>query len=418
MAGLFILGGSTYYSLLLLQSLQKQGLTSRFSLIALFGRNAARLELLQQAGTSLVDGTVPIIATDRIEDCLDPEYTYLFNQIRFGGLQSRDQDERIAIAQGLPADETIGIIGISNAIRTVTGLADLVGTLRAKTHPYTLVNFTNPCSIACQYLSEALDARVIGICDYPAYMQREVAKVLNLPPEAVTLDYFGLNHFGFVHAVHANGRDMLAEAKAARPSFMPDCNRHFASLLNISWSFVFEAERIAARQRSKPNRASSLLQIEGECDALLAAGVMKPASYLAVLAQRNCDWYDLAVSPVLGQLTGSATVPVYVNCTAGPALVSGSRDQVIEATCTLDPRRATFGPLPEAVERQPEYQLVRLMKQAELTLLDAITARAPDGVIGACLLNPMIASLDAAERYFEELRQSDPGIAEFWSRHG
>lgn len=418
MAGLFILGGSTYYSLLLLQSLHRQGLTGRFSRIALFGRNAARLDLLQWAGTSLVEGAVPIVATDRIEDALDPEYTFLFNQMRFGGLQSRDQDERIAIAQGLPADETIGIVGISNAIRTVTGLAGFVETLRAKTHPYTLVNFTNPCSIACQYLSEALDARVIGICDYPAYMQHEVAKVLHLPPKAVTLDYFGLNHFGFVHAVHADGRDLLAEAKAANPAFMPDCNRHFASLLNISWSFVFEAERVAARQRAKPNRASSLLQIEGECDDLLAAGVMAPAPYLAVLAQRNCDWYDLAVSPVLGQLTGSAPAPVYVNCTAGPALVPGSRDQVIEATCALDPRRATFAALPEAVEHLPEYQLVRLMKQSELALLDAITGREPEGVIGACLLNPMIASLDAAERYFADLRQCDQGIAEFWSGHG
>lgn len=415
MAGLFILGGSTFYTLLMLQSLKRHGLTNRFSRIALFGRNARRLELMEHAGNAMFGGAVQVVATDRIEDCLDPIYSLLFNQMRFGGLQARDQDERIAISQGLPADETIGIVGISNAIRTITGLAEFVGTLRAKRSPYTLLNFTNPCSIACQYLTDALDARVIGICDYPAYMQHEVANALRLPPDTLSLDYFGLNHFGFVHAVKAGGRDLLAAAKEARPAFMPECNRHFSSLLNISWSFVFEAERIAQRQRSKQNRASELLQIESQCDNLLASGILQPEPYLETLAQRDCNWYDLAVSPVLGQLTGDAPRPVYVNCAAGDIFRQGARDQVVEATCSLDAQDATFSPLPEHLHSLPEYQLVKLMKQSELALLDAIAAREADAVIGACLLNPMIASLDAAERYFGALRQCDQGIAEFWN---
>ncbi|MEO1221630.1 MAG: 6-phospho-beta-glucosidase, partial [Pseudomonadota bacterium] len=303
MAGLFILGGSTYYTLLLLQSLKSQGLLDNFSKIAVFGRSAERLELIAGAGSELVEHRVPIIATDRFEDCLDPQYTLIFNQMRMGGLSARDEDERTAIDAGMPADETIGIVGVSNAIRTIQGLAPFAETLRRKLGDFTLLNFTNPCSIVCQYLTERLDARVIGICDYPAYMRREIAGKIGVPPGSVSLDYFGLNHFGFVHGVQIDGREALSDVMAAKPSFMPQCNRHFSTLLNISWSFVFENERLVRKQSGKANRAATLLNIEQQCDDFLASGEEAAEAYLAVLAQRNCDWYDLAVSPVLGQLT-------------------------------------------------------------------------------------------------------------------
>ena len=414
MAGLFILGGSTYYTLLLLQSLEKHGLSQNFSRIAIFGRNADRLRLIAQAGSELVSGKVQIVATDKIADCLDPEYKILFNQIRFGGLHARDTDEKIAMSVGLAADETIGIVGVSNAIRTITGIETLVETLRAKTGNYTFLNFTNPCSIVCQYLSEKLDARVIGICDYPAFMQHEIARAMGVPPDSVVLDYFGLNHFGFVHSLTIDGRDALNDTIAAQPSFMPECNRYFSTLLNISWSFVFEAERITARQLSKPNRADSLLQIESACDALLASGEARPGAYLEILAQRDCHWYNLAVSPVLAQLTGAKAQPVYINCAAGDALQLGVEQTVIEATCALRPDAISFVPYPERLRALPEYLLVRSMKQAELALLSGITSRQPDSIIGACLINPMISSLDATQRYFSKLCEIDADMRQFW----
>jgi 6-phospho-beta-glucosidase len=414
MAGLFILGGSTYYTLLLLQSLEKQGIAQNFSRIALFGRNADRLKLVAQAGSKLVNGKVPIVVTDKIEDCLDPEYSVLFNQIRFGGLQARDTDEKIAISVGLAADETIGIVGISNAIRTIIGIETLVETLRAKTGNYTFLNFTNPCSIVCQYLSEMLDARVIGICDYPASMQHEIARVKGVPPSSVVLDYFGLNHFGFVHGLTIDGCDALDDAIAAQPSFKPECNRYFSTLLNVSWSFIFEAERITTRQRSKPNRADSLLQIEGACEALLASGEEQPVAYLDILAQRDCHWYDLAVSPVLAQLTGARAQPVYINCAAGDALQLGLEQTVIEASCMLRSDAVSFTPYPERLRALPEYLLVRTMKQAELALLSGITSREPDAIIAACLINPMIRSLDATQRYFSKLCEVDADMRQFW----
>lgn len=414
MAGLFILGGSTYYTLLLLQSLERQGLAQNFSRIALFGRNADRLKLIAQVASKLMSGKVPIVVTDKIEDCQDPAYDILFNQIRFGGLQARDTDEKIAISVGLAADETIGIVGVSNAIRTVIGIETLVETLRAKTGNYTFLNFTNPCSIVCQYLSEMLDARVIGICDYPASMQHEVARVMGVPLSSVMLQYFGLNHFGFVHGLTIDGRDALDDVIAARPTFMPECNRYFSTLLNISWSFIFEAERVTTRQRSKPNRAGSLLQIEKVCDALLASGEEQPAAYLDILAQRDCHWYDLAVSPVVAQLTGAQTQPVHINCAAGDALQLGREQTVIEASCTLRPDTVSFIPYPERLKALPEYLLVRTMKQAELTLLSGITSRQPDAIVASCLINPMLRSLDATQQYFSKLCEVDADMRQFW----
>ncbi|MEL7198809.1 MAG: 6-phospho-beta-glucosidase [Pseudomonadota bacterium] len=414
MDGLFILGGSTYYTLLLLKSLKAQNLLRSFSRIAVFGRNPERLDLIATAGGELVDHQVPIIATDRIEDCLDPSYTIIFNQMRMGGLDARDKDEKAAIAARMPADETIGIVGASNAIRTIKGLAPFAEALRAKQSPYTFLNFTNPCSIVCQYLTERLDAQVIGICDYPAFMRREIANKMGVQAQMVSLDYFGLNHFGFIHGVQIDGREVLADVIAAKPSFMPDCNRYFSTLLNISWSFVFENERLVEKQSSKPNRANTLLDIEQQCDVLLASKETDAQAYLGILAQRNCDWYDLAVSPVLGHLTGETSEQVFVNCDAGDALNLGCEHSIIEASSTIDPKKVVFDVVPSPIETLPEYMLVRLMKQAELKLLEGIVEGDPDTVIEACLLNPMIRSLDKTTDYFGELQKIDPIMARFW----
>jgi 6-phospho-beta-glucosidase len=245
-------------------------------------------------------------------------------------------------------------------------------------------------------------------------MQREIVGKMRVPASSVSLDYFGLNHFGFVHGVQIDGREALGEVMAAQPSFMPDCNRHFSTLLNVSWSFVFENDRLVERQSGKANRAATLLNIEEQCDELLAAKKKAPEAYLEVLAQRHCDWYDLAVSPVLGQLTGAGPQQVFVNCEAGDALGIGCDRSVIEASCTMGPEDFTFDTLPDHVTAMPEYLLVRSMKQAELTLLDGITGGRPDRVMEACLINPMIRSLDRSTEYFDALRRTDQGIARFW----
>jgi len=419
MAGLFVLGGSSYYSLLLIDSLASARVLERLDRIALFGRNEARLALIAKAATTLTGGAIEIEATTRIEDCQAAGYDLLFNQMRFGGLAARDGDERLATEIGLPADETIGIVGVSNAVRALLGMAAYLPALQAKPGAFTLVNFTNPCSILCQYLIERLPGPVIGICDYPAYMRATIAEALGAPPEQLEIDYFGLNHFGLIHGARLAGRDVFDRVRAAPLAFRPACNAYSPWLLNISWAFVHERAAIVARQRAAANRAATLLAIEAECDALAAAGERDPRAFLALLGKRRCDWFNLAVTPVLARLLGMATPPLFVNCAANDPFELGLERTIVEASwddgAPLGTARFDRLALPPAVRRSAEFQLIALMKAAERRLLEAVLARDGAGVIAACLANPMIAELAPIEAYFARLRESDPQIAGLWA---
>jgi len=414
MAGLFILGGSTFYTLQLLDSLKSFDLLPKLSRIALFGRNEKRLALIAEAGTNLLDDAVQIEVTTDIKDCLDPDFDILFNQIRFGGLQARSQDEKAAIDVGLPADETLGIVGASNAIRAIVGVKTYLETIAQKSSPFTLINFTNPCSIVCQYLAQQLSNPVWGVCDYPAYMRKEIATAMGVPISAIEVSYFGLNHFGFIYGVQLNGQDVFAQVMQKKLAFRPDCNSYFESLLNISWSFVFEPERITARQRAQDNRASVLLSFEGEMETLLESGVRDPGAYLSVLAKRNCDWYNLAVSPTIARLLNVSGEAVYLNCDAGDPFDLGLEKTIVESNVRLDCGQAQPRLAPAALLTSPEYQLVRTMKKTEGLLLDGILSVDQEMIMASCLLNPMIRDLDKATNYFERLAQSDPTIADFW----
>ncbi|WDE11117.1 hypothetical protein [Thalassomonas haliotis] len=408
--GLFILGGSSYYTLLLLESLKSQAVAQGFSRITLFGRNRARLELIAELGNDLLAGICDVDISLDIETCLDSRYGFIFNQIRFGGMSSRDRDEKLALAYDLPADETIGIVGASNAIRAIEGMTPYLEVIRKKAKPYKLVNFTNPCSILTQYMVQYYQLPAIGICDYPEVMKVEIARALALPPSSLDLAYYGLNHFGVIHSVKHQGRELLPEVLAANLAFKPACNGYVNHLLNVSWRFVYERGQLVKEQQAATNRAAHLLAFEQEMDGLLNRGERELSAYFSVLNRRNCDWFNLVVSPLFARLLGQSREAVIANVPAKNAVTGGQEPCVMEGSCRenfdfIEPQQ-----LPEQLLQSREYALIKVMKLSEQQLLTGILSRDKAKIIGACLHNPMIQDLHKILDYFAALCGEDPLI--------
>jgi 6-phospho-beta-glucosidase len=414
---MLVLGGSSMYVLLLLKSMAEGGLLRQFSRITLFGRDRARLAFIAGVGAALADGAKCQVdyATD-FARAIEHDYDIVFNQIRFGGLAMRDLDERTAIAAGLAADETLGIVGVSNAIRTIDGMAPYVAALAARTHRPRWINFTNPCSIVTQHLVDSLGPQAIGICDYPNVFKARIAAFLGVPEATLRIDYFGLNHFAFVHGIESEGRQLLPQllADSARFELAIAAQRHLDYLVVPSWDMVFDPEPLRARQRAQRNRAATLLEIEQECQRRLDAGATDPALYFALLAQRDCAWYELAVTPLLAICCADTPREAIVNLPMEDLFGLGRAHCVVETNALVDARGARALALPGAVRDSLLFDYCRSMKRAELELLDGIGARDPDAVIRSCLANPMIRSSARIAIYFERLRAADPAIAQFF----
>jgi 6-phospho-beta-glucosidase len=274
------------------------------------------------------------------------------------------------------------------------------------------VNFTNPCSIVTQYLTGVLGTEVIGICDYPLVFQRKIATFLGVQPASVQVRYFGLNHLAFVYDVTLDGRPVLhsllehiEEFGAAIPA-----QRDLEFLVVPTWNFVFDPAGIWARQRGQPNRASQLLKIESEFDNHSNSGQQAAQQCFNVLGRRECEWYELAVAPLLAMCLSEAPAEAIVNIPMDDVFALGITDTVVESNALVSAAGARALPLPAHVRRSSLFDYCRAAKRAENALLHGILQRDCGAIIHACSMSPMIEGSDAIVRYFDVLRASDPDM--------
>lgn len=425
-AGLFILGGSSIYMPLFWDALQRQRCFFYFDRITLYGRDPGKLAFNTDFGRRMAKtcgARLEIDYTLRLEDSLREEYTIIFNQIRFGGLQARDRDEKCALKNQLVADETLGIVGVSNAIRTITLLRPMLETLTLKKNEFIFVNFTNPCSIVSQYILEHFHFNTVGVCDYPQFVKKEIAAFLDYPPESVRLKYFGLNHFAFIYDVLADGQSVLRTLKVRRNEyklrFIGD--EFFDYLLLPSWEAVFAKEQIIRRQNTPGgrNRATLLLELEREFAAYLEhvppeqSGTEVPP----LLYRRNCEWYDIGLTPFFHGFFGVANHQENIlNVDAGDPFDLRMDHCIVETNSWFDANhRPVYAGLPKEVRENSTFHYVKLMKLSEKLLLAGIVKRDTTMIIESCLVNPFIQDLEKVGRYFRELAQVDSLIASFFT---
>jgi 6-phospho-beta-glucosidase len=129
---------------------------------------------------------------------------------RVGGSPSRVVDERVPLNHGVLGQETTGPGGFAMAMRTIPVLLNTIELMRRVSPDAWLVNFANPAGMLAEAAIRAAGwQRVVGICDAPHTMRRVAAALLDADTEEIFLDYFGLNHLGWVRAVTYDGQNIL-----------------------------------------------------------------------------------------------------------------------------------------------------------------------------------------------------------------
>jgi alpha-galactosidase/6-phospho-beta-glucosidase family protein len=137
---------------------------------------------------------------------------FVITTFRVGGIDSRITDERVPLDHGVLGQETTGAGGFAMGMRSIPVLLDYVKVIEDCCPNAWLINFANPAGM----LTEAVLRfsgynRVVGICDEPTSMLLIASAVLGARPEQVYLDYFGLNHLGWVRRIIFNDHDRLPE---------------------------------------------------------------------------------------------------------------------------------------------------------------------------------------------------------------
>jgi len=153
----------------------------------------------------------------RISRTTDPKLAlkdadFVITTFRVGGIESRIIDERVPLSHGILGQETTGPGGFAMGLRSIPVILDYISLIRDLCPSAWLINFANPAGMLTEaVIRQSGWTRVVGICDGPASMHLVIAALLGANPDDVYLDYFGLNHLGWIKRIIYRNRDYLPD---------------------------------------------------------------------------------------------------------------------------------------------------------------------------------------------------------------
>lgn len=207
-----ILGAAGVRTPLIVQAMAERQSKTGLTELALMDIDGERLEVIRTLNEAvLANGSADLKVThttDARAALINADF--VITTFRVGGIESRVIDERVPLRVGVLGQETTGPGGFAMGMRTIPVLMDYIKLMHEVCPKAWLINFANPAGMLAETALRAADwKRAVGICDAPTGMLRVAAAMLQVSLDEVTLDYFGLNHLGWVRGVMYQGKNML-----------------------------------------------------------------------------------------------------------------------------------------------------------------------------------------------------------------
>jgi 6-phospho-beta-glucosidase len=207
-----IIGAAGLRTPLLLHAIRARQEKLGLNELVLMDIDGGRLELIGALTSSIEhspDTKFQIIrTTDPTVAVKDADF--VITTFRVGGIESRVIDERVPLNHGVLGQETTGPGGFAMGIRSIPVILDYVKLMREQCPTAWLINFANPAGMLTEAVIRQTGwTRIAGICDGPASMLLVIAALLGVKPDDIYLDYFGLNHLGWIRRIIYNNQDYL-----------------------------------------------------------------------------------------------------------------------------------------------------------------------------------------------------------------
>lgn len=344
--------------------------------------------------------------------------SFVVSQIRVGGSAARERDEQLGREFGLIGQETVGVGGFANALRTIPIALEIAADVAEICPNAVLLNFTNPAGLVTEALCRHTAVTTIGLCNVPWTMRARVAGVLGVAATDVTFDYVGLNHLSWVRRVEVGGIDRTADvlARAAEvvakrrsahgePGWTPDALRLLGAIPNDYLLYYYETAAWLRHQCDHPTRASTVMALEAAlldryADPALAE---KPAE----LAERGGAYYSEAAAALIVDLVTDAQT-IHVVDTPNRGAIPGLPDDIV---VEVSARVGTGGVEPIAVgPLRPDVDaLLRTVKDAELLAVQAAVEGDVNAALLALVTNPLGPSMSVAPKVWARLCELNTG---------
>ncbi|OJF91892.1 maltose-6'-phosphate glucosidase [Alkalibacterium sp. 20] len=179
----------------------------------------------------------------RLVATIDPQEAFesvdfIFSQIRVGGIEMREFDEKIPLKYGIVGQETCGVGGFSYGLRSMKGFLEMVGYIQKYAPDAWILNYTNPETIISEAVRRKFpEIKIVNACDQTIAIEELIAHSFGYDRRNWITNYYGLNHFGWYQSIYdiSKKKDIMPEIieKIITQGFKTD---H----LDLSWAKAFK----------------------------------------------------------------------------------------------------------------------------------------------------------------------------------
>ncbi len=345
---------------------------------------------------------------------------FVSTQIRVGGLEARAKDERIPLKHGFIGQETNGAGGIFKAFRTIPVLIELAEEVHEICPNAWIINFTNPAGIVTEaVIKHSPHRKVIGVCNIPFNMRYSTAEILGVPPEAVQIEFVGMNHFVFGKKVYVNGMDQTEEVLnklAEGLDYSP------ANIVNLGWSktfieslrllpnpyhqYYFQTRDILEQDMKAFKENGTRAEIVQKLEETLFQIYRNPAlcEKPKELEKRGGAFYSDTACSLMDSIFNNKGDVQTVNTLNQGAIPELPHDSVVEVNCLITKN----GPIPLAVGALPPSikGVIYQMKAFEEQVIRAAISGDYNDAYTAFVMNPLIADEKRSKILLNELLEA------------
>ena len=376
--------------------------------------------------------------TDAREAIKDADF--VLTTFRVGMDKSRAIDERIPLNYDVLGQETTGPGGFAMAMRSIPALLEYAEMVKKLSNDAWLINFANPSGILTEAVLKhnGLD-KVVGICDNPTSMVRIMAETFGVSEEDLILEYFGLNHLGWVKKVYLNGKDVLPQAikKIVKSgiqhvNFDPLLIQTLGVIPNEYLTLYYDTEKaikgikesdvcrgeeivklneeLFARLRKANGGINELEEIyldyyrkRGETYMTREAGEAHPESDF----EHSLDYstaihegYEGTALGLIESLLGLKTQVLIVNVFNRGSITGMKEDDVVEVPCHVCKgfiRPLSIGSVPDNF-----LGLMKQVKEFERLTIDAAVNSSYQSALRALTIHPLVPTITVAKKILDD----------------
>lgn len=354
--------------------------------------------------------------TDRRAGLADADA--VLSSYRPGGFEARVLDERIPLRHGVIGQETQGPGGFFMALRAVHVLKGILEDLADVAPRARVFNYTNPVNILAQAVTLHTDVEFASFCEGPIIYAQEIAASAGLDFDDLETAFSGLNHGSWSVQHRYRGEDAMPLIRAAwerrrddgtlEPKYLRQL--HLAALMGAIPSeyfmyYYFTDEIVDELTAKSTTRAEDILASVPSYWQHYREQLERARPELDPdLSRGGIHELELAIDAMDAVFNDrNEVLPVNVP-NRGRAVPDLGEEVVVEV-----PGRCGAGwiePLPQPPLPRHVRGLVEMLAEYQVLAAEAAWSGSRVDAVRALAANPLVHSIDKAERLYAELAEA------------